>query len=74
MKSRMALWMLLAMAVTAMAGCSSLHRKGDPSAWQPAARGGVDQAFVAKVNAQAAQNGTQVLWNQPPQASVSNGH
>ncbi|MBS0193024.1 MAG: hypothetical protein JSR34_02130 [Proteobacteria bacterium] len=66
--------MVLAMAAMTMTGCSSLHRKGDPSAWQPTARNDVDKAYVAKVNAQAAQSGTQVLWNQPPQASASNGH
>lgn len=68
MNANKILVLALAGAVVGLAGCSTFSKKGDPTAF-----GGpgddVDQAYVARVNAEATARGYGVLWLHPPQKS-----
>ncbi len=64
MNAKTILAVVLACGVVALAGCSSMSRKGDPSALAP--RSDIDQAYVQRVNSQALSHGYQVIWLNPP--------
>lgn len=58
----------LVLVTALLAGCSSMSRKGDPSALRSSIASEYDVAYMQRINAQARARGDIVIWVNPPQA------
>lgn len=58
----------VALLATMLLGCSSMKKKGDPSALRSTSSSEFDQSYVSRVNRQANERGNAEIWINPPQA------